>query len=99
MSITNRTNATVTVTRMAGTTKKSLVSVGTFLVFLGPVSDERLADQYGGIGSTFEIFVETQDLKEGDRLNDGSKTYNVVGVQRYNMGSRPYSRLIAKSND
>lgn len=98
MSITGRANATVTATRMTGTTKKTPSSIGSFSVFIAPVSDEKIADIYGGIGNVYEIFVESQDILEGDRLDHNGKTYTVGGVQQYAFGSRPYSRLIAKSN-
>ena len=99
MSITGKSNATVSVTRMAGTTKKTRTAVGDFKVFITPLSDEQRADQYGGIGNTFEIFAETMELREGDRLADGDAMYTVLGVQQYKFGASPYSRIIAKSNN
>jgi hypothetical protein len=98
MSITAQANARVTVTRMTGTTKKTLTSVGVYDVMVAPLADEVAANQFAGLGKTFEIYTEELELEEGDRLDDGTKVYVIGGIQTYRLGSRPYSRIIATHN-
>lgn len=42
----------------------------------------------GGFGKDFLMFAGLVDIQEGDRVLDGAKEYRVVGVERFEFGTR-----------
>lgn len=48
-----------------------------------PLSDSYQEDLEGSTGKDYAMFCEVADIKEGDRIIDGTDEYSVIGVRKY----------------
>lgn len=48
-----------------------------------PYSDGFTEDIDGSVGKDYVMFCEVADIKEGDKIVDGTDEYKVVGLKKY----------------
>lgn len=59
--------------------------------------DERYSEDVdGNFGKDFFMVCGNVDVKEGDRVIDGTDTYRVVGVEVYSKGGNPHTELVIR---
>jgi hypothetical protein len=85
--IENRYNKIVSTQRMSditGTQKEQYVTYLTLInCLIQPFQQSFGEDIDGSVGKDYTMFCEVVDIKEGDKVVDGSNTYKVVGVNHY----------------
>ncbi len=48
-----------------------------------PLSDYYQEDLEGSVGKDYTMFCEVADIKEGDKIIDGTDEYSVIGLKKY----------------
>ena len=85
--IENRYNKVVSTQRMAditGTQKEQYVTyLASVNCLIQPFQQSFGEDIDGSVGKDYTMFCEEVDIKEGDKVIDGSNTYKVAGVNHY----------------
>lgn len=80
----NKTMLTQRLADVTGTNKETYATnVASFNGLIQPAEEAYNEDLNGSVGKTFIMYSEVIDLKEGDRVIDGSTTYTVIGIKTF----------------
>lgn len=100
MAIENRYDQSVDVHRLAEDTD----NVETFAAHLSgvacmiqPLDAGYTEDVEGNFGKDFVMFCANVDIKEGDKIIDGSTEYRVVGVEVFDRGNAQHTELTIRT--
>lgn len=88
MSIQSHYNETVNVERVTaveeGSIKKEYTThLSNIACHIQPLDPTINQDIEGGFGKDKLLFCDVVDIDEGDRIINGSDTYRVVGIEKY----------------
>ena len=88
--IEDRYNKTVSTKRLVDITGTEKEQYATYLTgvdcLIQPLMSSFGEDLDGRTGKDFNMFCEVVDIKEGDKIVDGSDEYEVAGVNTYEDG-------------
>ena len=85
--LTRQFNKTVDVQRLAPITDTNKEEYAAHITGLAcliqPLDDTFSEDLQGSFGKNSTLYCEPNDIKEGDRIVDGSVNYRVIGVETF----------------
>lgn len=62
-----------------------------------PLDDRYTEDIEGNFGKDFIMLCALRDLKEGDKLTDGTVSYRIVGLERLDRGHNKHMEIIIRT--
>jgi hypothetical protein len=88
-------NKTVSISRLVASgsadTERYQIAINSVRCQIQPLDDSAVENIEGSAGKDFLMFSEYVDLKQEDKVVDGSTVYLVVGVEQYEWQGKKHT--------